>query len=230
MSKKNISRRTFNQLLGATGAATAVGLAAPSVMAAGKGRVVVIGGGFGGATAAKYLKQFDPSLDVTMVEPNKTFVTCPFSNTVIGGLNDISFITQSFDALRAQGVSVVHDLVIAIDAAKKEIKLKSGKSLYYDRCIVSPGIDFKYEAIEGNSAALAETIPHAWKAGAQTLLLRKQLEAMPDGGTFLISPPPNPFRCPFGLGEWISLVANYFKQHKLKFKIVVLDPKQKFSK
>ncbi|PCI36971.1 MAG: cytochrome C [Rhodospirillaceae bacterium] len=230
MSKKNISRRTFNQLLGAAGAATAVGLAAPSVMAAGKGRVVVIGGGFGGATAANYLKQFDPSLDVTMIEPNKTFVTCPFSNTVIGGLNDISFITQSFDGLRARGVNVVHDMVTMIDAAKKEVTLSSGKTIYFDRCIVSPGIDFKYEAIEGNSAALAETMPHAWKAGPQTSLLRKQLEAMPNGGTFLISPPPNPFRCPPGPGERISLVANYFKQHKPKSKIIVLDPKQKFSK
>ncbi|MEK9723791.1 MAG: NAD(P)/FAD-dependent oxidoreductase [Rhodospirillaceae bacterium] len=225
MSK--LSRRTFNRLLGA---ASAVALAAPGIVRAAGARVVVIGGGFGGATAAKYLKRFDASLDVTMVEPNAEFITCPYSNTVIGGLHPISFITRNYDGLKAIGVKVVHDMAASINAAKKEVKLAGGQTLGFDRCIVSPGIDFKWSAVEGATADIVEQIPHAWKAGPQTLLLRKQLEAMPDGGVFLISPPPNPFRCPPGPGERISLVANYFKVHKPKSKIVVLDPKKSFSK
>jgi len=192
--------------------------------------VVIIGGGFGGATAAKYLNRFDPGIEVTLVEPSTSFATCPFSNTVIGGLNDMGFITQSYDAMKGRGVKVVHDMATAVDGAKKQVKLGRGGSLPFDRCIVSPGIDFRWGAIEGMTQDIITTIPHAWKAGPQTTLLRRQLEAMPDGGTFIISPPVNPFRCPPGPGERISLVANYFKAHKPKSKIVVLDPKKKFSK
>ncbi len=228
MSK--ISRRNFNRLLGAAGAATAVGLHAPNVLAAAKSRVVIVGGGFGGATAAKYLNRFDPAIEVTLVEPTKKFVTCPFSNTVIGGLNSMDFITHSYDPMKSRGVKLVHDMVTRIDGANKKVMLAGGGSIEFDRCIVSPGIDFRWGAIDGLSADIAGKIPHAWNAGPQTMLLRKQLEAMPDGGTFLISPPPNPFRCPPGPGERISLVANYFKNHKPKSKIVVLDPKKKFSK
>lgn len=224
------SRRSFNKLLGATGVASVSVFAAPSIVNAASARVVVIGGGFGGATAAKYLKRFDPSIDVTLVEPNQHFTTCPFSNTVIGGLNDISFITRGYDAMKGMGVKVIHDMAVNIDAAKKQVMLSSGKTLGFDRCVVSPGIDFKYDAIAGNSEGITDKITHAWKAGEQTVLLRKQLEAMPDGGVFVISPPPNPFRCPPGPGERISLVANYFKQHKPKSKIIALDPKKKFSK
>lgn len=222
-----ISRRTFNTMLGATAAIT---LSAPAIGAGKKSHVVVIGGGFGGATAAKYLTRFDPSIEVTMIEPNKNFATCPFSNTVIGGLNDMSFITQSYSAHKGRGVKVIHDMATAVDGGKKQVRLKGGGIVDFDRCIVSPGIDFKWGAIEGLDQDIQSKIPHAWKAGPQTVLLRKQLEAMPNGGTFLISPPPNPFRCPPGPGERISLVANYFKQHKPKSKIVVLDPKEKFSK
>jgi len=227
MSK--LTRRTFTRLLGATGAAAAAGIA-PGIAKAASARVVVIGGGCGGATAAKYLKRFDKSIEVTLVEPNTHFVTCPFSNTVIGGLNDIRYITQSYDALRAMGVKVVHDLAAHVDAAKKQVKLASGQTIAFDRCIVSPGIDFKWGAVEGVTEEIIEHVPHAWKAGPQTLLLKRQLEAMRDGGTFVISPPPNPFRCPPGPGERISLVANFFKTHKPKSKIIVLDPKKKFSK
>ena len=228
MSK--LTRRTFTRLLGAGGAAAAAGLAAPGLVRAAGARVVVIGCGFGGATAAKYLKRFDNSLDVTLVEPNTHFVTCPFSNTVIGGLNPITFITQNYDALKAMGVKVVHDLAVQVDAAKKQVKLAQGGSLGFDRCIVSPGIDFKWGAVEGVTPEIVNHVPHAWKAGPQTLLLKNQLEAMADGGTFVISPPPNPFRCPPGPGERISLVANYLKTFKPKSKILVLDPKKKFSK
>ncbi len=225
------SRRGFNKALGATTALGALPLSgiAPAT-AAGKAQVVVVGGGFGGATAAKYIKRFDPKIGVTLVEPSKRFVTCPFSNTVIGGINTIDYITHGFDALKGLGVEVVHDRVAAVDGAKKEVFLTGGGSIRFDRCIVSPGIDFRWAAVEGLDAATAERIPHAWKAGAQTLLLRKQLEAMPDGGVFVISPPVNPFRCPPGPGERISLVANYFTKAKPRSKIIALDPKEKFSK
>ena len=226
MSK--INRRTFTGL-----AASAVGVSAlgfPMLARAKGANVVVIGGGFGGATAGKYLKRFDPTLNVTMVEPATSFVTCPFSNTVIGGLNPIGRITHGYDGLRKHGVKVVHDKAAAIDAQGRKVMLRSGATLSYDRLIVSPGIDFRWGAIEGAEASITGAMPHAWQAGPQTALLRRQLEAMPDGGVFVISPPVNPFRCPPGPGERISLVAGYFKRHKPKSKIIVLDPKKKFSK
>ncbi|MDP7548094.1 MAG: NAD(P)/FAD-dependent oxidoreductase [Alphaproteobacteria bacterium] len=226
MTKMN--RRTFTHL-----AASAAGLSAlgfPMLASAKGADVVVIGGGFGGATASKYLKRFDPSINVTMVEPAKSFVTCPFSNTVIGGLNPIGRITQSYDGLRKRGIKVIHDKAAAIDAQGRKVMLRSGATLPYDRLIVSPGIDFRWGAVEGAEASIIGAMPHAWQAGPQTLLLRRQLEAMPDGGVFVISPPVNPFRCPPGPGERISLVANYFKRYKPKSKIIVLDPKKKFSK
>lgn len=223
-----ISRRTFTKLAGAT---AGVGLLGFPRLALGNGaNVVVIGGGFGGATAAKYLRRFDNSVNVTLIEPSTHFVTCPFSNTVLGGLNPIEKITHSYDGLRGHGVNVVHDTVTAIDAGKRTVTLASGGSLGYDRLIVSPGIDFRYGAIEGYDEQTAETIPHAWKAGPQTLLLRRQLEAMPDGGVFVISPPVDPFRCPPGPGERISMVAHYLKANKPKSKIIALDPKKGFSK
>ena len=228
MSK--VTRRTFNRMLGAAGATAAAGLSAPAIAAATKGKVVVIGGGFGGATAAKYLNRFDPAIEVTLVEPSTSYITCPFSNTVIGGLNDIGYITQGYDAMKGRGVKVVHDMASAIDGARKQVRLAGGGTLPFDRCIVSPGIGFRWDAVEGLNSGIIDRIPHAWKAGPQTLLLRKQLVDMPDGGTFIISPPVNPFRCPPGPGERISMVAHYFKTHKPKSKIVVLDPKKKFSK
>ncbi len=226
---KKIDRRTFTKLAGAAG--VAFSLPAGAGVALGKSpRVVVIGGGFGGATAAKYLRRFDAGIDVTLIEPSKAFVTCPFSNTVIGGLNTMARITHSYDGLRAHGVTIVHDRATGIDAAKKSVSLANGGDVGYDRLIVSPGIGFRWGAIEGYDAATSQTMAHAWQAGPQTVLLQQQLAAMPDGGVFIISPPVNPFRCPPGPGERISLVANYFKQHKPRAKILVLDPKEKFSK
>jgi len=226
-----LTRRTFNRGLGAAAALGALSLPGAAPFAAmGKAQVVVVGGGFGGATAAKYIKRFDPAISVTLVEPSTEFITCPFSNTVIGGLNTIDYITQGYDALKKMGVEIVHDVAVHIDGAKKQVRLGRGGTVSFDRCIVSPGIDFRWDKIEGLDASTVGAIPHAWKAGPQTVLLRKQLEAMPDGGTFVISPPVNPFRCPPGPGERISLVANYFKKAKPKSKIVVLDPKKKFSK
>ena len=227
-----IDRRSFNKLLAASTASLAAGasLMAPNIARGAAGKVVVVGGGFGGATAAKYLRRFDPALEVTLIEPAKSFVTCPFSNTVIGGMNPISRITHSYDGLRGHGVQVVHDMASAINAEKREVQLAGGSTVAYDRVVVSPGIDFKWGEIEGADQSIEEKLPHAWKAGSQTTLLRQQLEAMPDGGVFLISPPENPFRCPPGPGERISLVAHYFKNHKPRSKILVLDPKEKFSK
>lgn len=222
------SRRQFNSIIGAT--AVSISAAFPFVSRGAAARVVIVGGGFGGATAAKYIRRFDKSIDVTLIEPNENFVTCPFSNTVIGGLNPISRITHGYQGLDRHGIKVVHDTASRIDPAAKTVLLASGATVAYDRLIVSPGIAFKWGAIEGYDRGISTNIPHAWKAGPQTLLLRRQLEAMPDGGVFVISPPANPFRCPPGPGERISLVAHYFKKHKPKSKIVVLDPKKKFSK
>jgi sulfide dehydrogenase [flavocytochrome c] flavoprotein subunit len=228
MQKKNLSRRQFSLLAGAAFAAPAI-ISGRGASAAGA-RVVVIGGGFGGATAARYLKRWDSSLDVTLVEPSSTFVTCPFSNLVLGGLKQIGDITHGYDGLTGAGITVVHEKAELINTERRWVLLPGEKLLKYDRLIVSPGIDFRWNAIEGYDEAATQHAPHAWKAGDQTMLLLEQLRAMPDGGTFLISPPGNPFRCPPGPGERISMVAHYFKHHKPKSKIIVLDPKGKFSK
>jgi sulfide dehydrogenase [flavocytochrome c] flavoprotein subunit len=230
-----ISRRDFVKLLGASGAASALGLTAgcETVPKSAKAapRVVVVGGGFGGATCAKYLRIYDPALNVTMIEQSANFVTCPGSNWVLGGMRTMGDITHSYDALRSKhGVNVMHDRVTSIDAAKRVVKLASGKTVEYDRLVMSPGIDFRWNAIEGYDEAASQLIPHAWKAGPQTVLLQKQLHAMPDGGTFIISPPPMPFRCPPGPPERVSMVAHYFKTHKPRSKILILDAKESFSK
>lgn len=229
MSK--VSRRDFVKLLGGAGALAGLGLT-PSARAGAKGaRVVVIGGGFGGATAAKYIRMFDPSIEVTLVEVEKAYTTCPGSNWVIGGIKNMAYITHLYEDLESKhGVKVVHAWASGIDADARKVMLQDGKSLSYDRLIVSPGIDFDYDAIEGYSAKVAESIPHAWKAGSQTATLRDQLVAMPDGGVFVIVPPPNPFRCPPGPAERISMVAHYLKANKPKSKIIALDVKGGFSK
>lgn len=231
MSK--ITRRDFLKIAGAASAAGALGHASLARAAEGgkSARVVVVGGGFGGATCAKYLRRLDPGIAVTLVEPNSKFITCPFSNLVLGGLRTMDSITQNYDALKKKhGVNVIHDTVTTIDAAGKKVKLKSGKTLSYDRLVVSPGIDFKYDAIEGYSEKATQTMPHAWKAGPQTVLLQKKLKAMKNGGTFVLVAPPNPFRCPPGPYERASMVAHYLKEHKPKSKILILDAKDKFSK
>ena len=193
-------------------------------------RVVIIGGGFGGATAARYIKRFDNGINVTLVEPKQEFVTCPGSNWVIGGLRNMGFITHNYDALKnTHGVNVVHDRVTAIDADKQSVRLKNGDTLKYDRLIVSPGIAYR-DNIEGYTQAAMEKMPAAWNGGAQTALLRQQLEAMPDGGTVIMAPPPDPFRCPPGPPERASMIAHYLKKYKPKSKVLILDSKDKFSK
>jgi sulfide dehydrogenase [flavocytochrome c] flavoprotein subunit len=224
-----INRRKFIKSTGALTAAGAIGM--PGLALGATKKVVVIGGGTGGATAAKYLKRADSSIEVTLIEPNKTYYTCYLSNVyIIGDGKGLDAIGHGYDGLAKHGVKVVHDMVTAIDAGAKKITLKGGSTLDYDRCIVSPGIDFKWESTPGYDEAASSKIAHAWKAGPQTAMLRKQLEAMKDGGVFLIAPPPNPFRCPPGPYERVSQVARYFKEHKPKSKIIILDPKPKFSK
>lgn len=187
-------------------------------------RVVVIGGGYGGATAAKYLRLWEPRLDVTLVERNDAFVSCPISNLVLAGAETIENLTVPYDGLRKYGVRVVRDEATAIDYDKRLVRLARGDSLPWDRLIVAPGIDFMYERIPGLETAQAQArVLHAWKAGPQTVALRRQLEALPDGGVFAISIPRAPYRCPPGPYERASVVADYFLKAKPRTKLLVLD-------
>jgi NADPH-dependent 2,4-dienoyl-CoA reductase/sulfur reductase-like enzyme len=194
-----------------------------------KARVVVIGGGYGGATAAKYVRMLSNyHIDVVLIEPNSAFVSCPISNLVIGGSKTMADITTPYDKLAGKhGVNVVRDHVTNVDPAKKTVTLASGPTIRYDKLVMSPGIDLMFDSIEGLQAAHASGhILHAWKAGPETLALRKQLEAMPDGGVFAITIPEAPYRCPPGPYERASQVAHYFKQHKPKSKVLILDANQ----
>ncbi len=223
-----ITRRGFIQTAGAATAAGMVGV--PYIALGASKKVVIVGGGTAGATAAKYIRMADSTVDVTLIEANQHYYTCYMSNEVLGGDRDINSIKFGYGGLQGHGIKVVHDKVTGIDAKNRVVKTSGGSSFSYDRCIVAPGIDFKWETIEGYDAKVAEKIPHAWKAGPQTMNLRSQLESMKDGGTVVIAPPPNPFRCPPGPYERASQIAMYLKQHKPKSKIVMLDPKPKFSK
>lgn len=222
-----IDRRAFIKLLGATGViATTSGLILPhrATAANNKARVIVIGGGFGGATCANYLRQYDSSLDVTLIEPKTQFVTCPFSNTVLAGMKPLRFITHNYNGLRNnRGVNVIHDMVVSIDATVRKLTLKGGKTLMYDRLVISPGISFNWNEIEGSSEAASKIMPHAWKAGIQTTLLKKQLETMKDGGTVIIATPRKPFRASVAPYERASLIAYYLKKHKPSSKILLID-------
>ena len=190
------------------------------------GHVVVVGGGYGGATVAKYLRMWsEGGVQVTLIERNPTFISCPISNLVIGGTKAMEDITISYEGLRSKwGVRVIQDDVVAVDAAKKTVSLKGGSALSYDRLVLSPGVDFMWDEIPGLKSAEAQNkILHAWKAGPQTVSLRQQLEAMKDGGVYAISIPKAPYRCPPGPYERACLVANYFKQSKPKSKVIILD-------
>ncbi len=224
-----INRRNFLKLSG--GVAVGSALAGCAGMNTGaRKKVVVIGGGSGGATAAKYLTMMDANIDVTLIEANKNYHTCFMSNEVLSGVRSYESITFGYERLAARGITVVHDMVTGIDAQARTVTTKGGNTFNYDRCIVSPGVDFKWGAIEGYDAGVAEKIPHAWKAGPQTVTLRDQLRAMRDGGTVIIAPPGNPFRCPPGPYERASQIAHYLKYNKPRSKILILDSKDKFSK
>jgi len=188
------------------------------------GRVVIVGGGFGGTTAARYLRMWGGNIDVTMVERSPEFISCPISNLVVGGYKQMADITRGYDGLTAMGVKVVRGEVTAIDAAGKKVRLADGTQLSYDRLIVSPGVDFMTEPVGGLQAALdSGVVTHSWKAGPQTVALRRQLEAMPDGGVFAMSIPAVPYRCPPGPYERACMVASYLKTAKPRSKVIVLD-------
>ena len=222
-----LSRRGF---LGATAAT----LAAPMVKAAGHGRpkVVVVGGGAGGATAARYIaKDSDGEIDVTLIEPTRTYYTCFFSNLYLGGFKELSDIGHSYGALASNhGINVVHDWAVGVDRDAKSVSLAGGGSMAYDKLILSPGIDFVDGSVPGWDLSAQNAMPHAYKAGSQTELLKAQIMAMPEGGVFCMVAPPNPYRCPPGPYERISMVAHQLKANNPTAKILIVDPKEKFSK
>jgi sulfide dehydrogenase [flavocytochrome c] flavoprotein subunit len=226
----NLNRRDFVKVLGLTSAASVLGFPMVNLAARAKARVVVVGGGYGGATAAKYIKLYAPDTDVTLIEKSDVYYSCPFSNEVLAGERKMEAQRFTYAGLGGRGINVVHDTVTDIDAEKKQVKTAGGKDYGYDYCVVSPGISFVPDGIKGYDEAAAEKMPHAWKAGPQTVLLRSQLEGMEDGGVVMIAAPPNPFRCPPGPYERASQIAHYLKTHKPKSKLIIMDAKDKFSK
>ncbi|MCE5181438.1 MAG: NAD(P)/FAD-dependent oxidoreductase [Betaproteobacteria bacterium] len=223
-----MNRRSFMKLMGA---ATGVSLAgvpyissAAEMMSKTGRRVVVVGAGFGGSIVAKYIRMTDPTIEVVLIDRDKKFIACPFSNLVIGGFRTLEENTITHDKLATNyGVKLVYDEVTAIDTAAKKVVVTGG-TIAYDRLVLSPGIDFRFDEIEGyDPVKTPEIMPHAWKAGPQTLLLKKQLESMKDGGTVVLTVPPTPFRCPPGPYERINMIAFYLKNHKPKSKIVAWD-------
>lgn len=229
MTATRTNRRKFLASAIAVGAATALPRT-PAVAQGASPRVVVIGGGFGGASAARALKRADPRIAVTLVETSKTFTACPFSNNVIVGLRELSAQQFGYDKLSADGIAVAIATATAVDPQARVVTLATGARLDYDRLVLAPGIDIRWDGLPGYGEAAAEKMPHAWKAGEQTLLLRRQLEAMEDGGTVVIAAPENPFRCPPGPYERASLIAYYLKTRKPRSKLIVLDAKDVFSK
>ena len=223
-----LTRRQFFSLAGSlpfvrplTGRARATTLA----------RVVVVGGGFGGATCAKYLRLADPSLKVTLVTPQPQFITCPFSNAALVGLRSLASLTYTYQQLReGYGVQIVHAQAQELDPTTRRLTLSDGTTLTYDKLVLSPGVELRWDAIEGYDAEASAVFPHAWRAGSQTLLLRHQLEAMQDGGLVVMSAPETPYRCPPGPYERASLIAHYLRTHKPKSKVLLLDAKDSFTK
>src|ERR1700704_4758506 len=220
-----MSRREFCGARAAT--VRALGFPLPA-FAQSAARIVVIGGGFGGASCARALRQIDPKLQVTLVEPNRTFTACPFSNNVIAGLRSIEEQQFGYDKVAAGGVTVVTQAATAINAAARTVGLADGTSLAYERLVLSPGVDLRFDALPGYDEAAATKMPHAWKAGEQTMLLRRQLEAMEDGGLVAIVAPPGPSRCPPAPYERASLIAHYLTARKPRSKILILDAKDAF--
>lgn len=225
MTTRPMTRRTA--VLGIS--AAAVTLARPAVLRAqSTGRVVVVGGGFGGAACARALKRAQGDLQVILIEPNAVFTSCPFSNEVIAGLREIEAQQFGHDKLAAD-VTVINQVVTTIEPQQRRVMTADGVALPFDRLVLSPGIDFRFEALPGYDEAASEKMPHAWKAGTQTLLLRRQLEAMDDGGTVAIAIPANPSRCPPAPYERASLIAHYLKTKKPRSKVLILDAKDNFS-
>jgi sulfide dehydrogenase [flavocytochrome c] flavoprotein subunit len=224
----SLNRRFFLSLAAGTTAA----LAAPAIIGMAKPRVIVIGGGAGGATAARYIaKDSKGAIDVTLVEPSRTYYTCFFSNLYLGGVRTMESLAHSYGKLASEnGINVVHDWAVGIDRDARTVTLAGGHKLGYDRLVLSPGIDFVDGAVPGWDTSKQNKMPHAYKAGSQTELLKAQIEAMPQGGTFAMVAPPNPYRCPPGPYERVSMVAHLLKEKNPTAKILVADPKPKFSK
>jgi sulfide dehydrogenase [flavocytochrome c] flavoprotein chain len=222
---RHSSRRQFLKV------ASAAALMPMPAIAQGNGpKVVVIGGGFAGASAARFIKAGNRAITVTLVETNPTFTACPFSNGVIGGLRDLRAQQFNYEKIAEGGVSVAFQPAAGVDASAKSVTLGNRTKLAYDRLVMAPGIDLRFDGLPGYDERAAQVMPHAWKAGEQTLLLRSQLEAMEDGGTVIIVAPANPFRCPPGPYERASLIAHYLKTKKPKSKLIILDAKDAFSK
>ena len=225
------TRRQFLKTSASAAAVSLLGLPAILSAAPPKARVVVVGGGYGGAIAAKYIRMADPDIRVTLIERDSVYVSCPLSNEVLSGERDLKSLSFNYRGLSRRGISVIQDEIVEIDPAQRFVRGRTGGRYNYDKLIVSPGVSFRWDAVEGMSEQVANTsIPHAWKAGSQTALLRKQLESMPDGGLCAIVAPPNPFRCPPGPYERAAQIALYFKHHKPKSKVMILDAKDAFSK
>jgi sulfide dehydrogenase [flavocytochrome c] flavoprotein subunit len=207
-------------------AATAASLTFPCPsIAQSAARIAVVGGGFGGASSARALKRIDPKLEVTLIEPNRTFTACPFSNEVIAGLREIEAQQFSYDRIIAEGVTVIAQAAVKIDPQTRIVGLADGQSIGYDRLVLAPGIDLRFDALPGYDEEAAARMPHAWKAGEQTLLLRRQIEAMDDGGLVALAVPAGPLRCPPAPYERASLIAHYLKTRKPRCKIIILDAK-----
>lgn len=228
--ERHLSRRTFLSIAAAAAAVSVSRFGRAFAEPVRSKHVVIVGGGFAGATCAKYLRRADPTIQVTLIERERNYVTPPSSNLVVAGLQPLKDLTVSYDKLqRNHGVRVVFGDAVSIDPAGRTVALKSGETLAYDRLVVAPGIDFKYEDIEGYSAQAATVMPHAWKAGSQTALLRRQLEQMSNGGTVIITVPPAPIRCPPGPYERASLIGYYLKHAKPKSKVLILDANESFA-
>jgi sulfide dehydrogenase [flavocytochrome c] flavoprotein chain len=226
MNARRVTRR--DAILGVT--VSAAMLALPSLSRAqSAARVVVVGGGFGGAACARALQRIGPKLQVTLVEPNKLFTACPFSNEVIAGLREIEAQQFGYGKIAAEGMNVILQAATKIDSLARSVVLADGTLLSYDRLVLSPGIDFQFDALPGYGEAASEKMPHAWKAGKQTVLLRKQLEEMKDGGVVALAIPANPSRCPPAPYERASLIAHYLKTKKPRSKVLILDAKDSFS-
>lgn len=224
--RKRRTRREF--LRNAAALAATAALPMPAIAQAAP-RVVVVGGGFGGTTVARNVKAIDPKINVTLVEASPTFTACPFSNAVLGGLRELKAQQFGYDKVRASGVNVVIGTATGIDTSGRTVRVGNA-SLPYDRLVLSPGIDLRWNGLPGYDEAASLKMPHAWRAGEQTTLLRNQLTAMEDGGLVVMAVPANPFRCPPGPYERASLIAHYLKTRKPKSKLLVLDAKDQFSK
>jgi sulfide dehydrogenase [flavocytochrome c] flavoprotein chain len=227
-----MTRRNFSLLAGASLATLSTPLFAPAVLGQAKPRLVVVGGGPGGATVARYVaKDSAGAVEVTLIEPLKNFTTCFFSNLYVGGIRDIQSLRHNYDKVRKGGVNVVQVMAGSIDRDKKQVLVAGGARVPYDRLVIAPGIDLKWESVPGYSEAAAQIMPHAWKPGTQTELLVKKLNALKDGDLIVMVAPPNPFRCPPGPYERVSMFAHVLKKkgHK-KSKIIIVDPKPAFSK